>query len=427
MPVLDSPLIAARLASWHNRHPFARRISAESITGFGVVAFPFAGNTRADRQEPTLAQDSSASIAASTLRQRARSNEAHESTPELARGTPVDARARAFEEDFLPGVSPRRAASFAARHGADVDPSNGTLPRRDLVVSASRGGGGVQWRFVWSAAIELHDKRVRVLFCDGAAASFRVVGPRIWAPSRIAIIVLTPSLALTSLGVGHQLLNRPGATAIAEAPASPARTPTQAESSPRSPDASEEPKAPQPPEAPPESAGAKPLRDELAPAPTLTDTPASALPTPQPAAAPDLRPSGTGTADGERLVINLRPRLDPDLARKARQDSAAARAGVPREPPREPEASGSSAAQRHEEHIYAVVARATRTRAASQVMLGLMQATVAGEGAPGARADVLPSEQGYRASWWPFLRRADAEQARDRLAKLGVPVDVVEF
>lgn len=142
-------------------------------------------------------------------------------------------------------------------------------------------------------------------------------------------------------------------------------------------------------------------------------------------------PPGNGAPAGEKFVINLRPRLDPDLARKARQESAAARAGVlrepTREPPREPEGSGSHAEQRHEEHIYAVVARATRTRAASQVMLGLMQATVTEEGVPGARADVLPSEQGYRASWWPFLRRADAEQARDRLAKLGVPVDVVEF
>lgn len=429
MPVLDSPLIAARLASWHNRHPLARRISAEAITGFGVVALPFAGSPGVDRQEPTLAQDSSASLAATTLRQRAQSSEVHQAPSEPARGIPVDARARAFDEDFLPGVSPHRAATFAARLGAEVDPSNGTLPRRELLVSARREARHVQWRFVWSAAIESHDKRVRVLFCDGAGSAFRVIGPRIWAPGRIAIIALAPSLTLIALGAGHRLLDRPVAPAIVEASAPATGASDEAASSPRSHALLEEPKAPRPAKASDESAGAHPLRDEPAPDPSATMAAASAAPMPEPAAAPapEFAPPAGGTRAGEKLVINLRPRLDPDLARKARQESAAARAGVSKEPARTQEASASSATQRHEEHIYAVVARATRTRAASQVMLGLMQATVAGEGAPGARADVLPSEQGYRASWWPFVRRADAEQARDRLAKLGVPVDIVEF
>lgn len=422
MPVLDSPLLAARIASWHNRHPLARRISPESVTGIGVVAVPFAGNAHVDRQEPSLAQDATAAPAASTLRERAQTSDARESSREPSPGIPVDARDRAFDEDFLPGVSPRSAARFAARVGVDNDPSSGTLPRRDLVVAAGRGARGVQWRFVGSAAIESHGKRVRILFCDGAAAPFRVVGPRIWAPGRIAIIALLPTLALSSLGVGRQLLDRPDASAVTVASAPPIHPPMPAASS-AGPAEPVEPKATRTLGETTEAAAAHEIPGESAAVAPIIQAAASATT----ASEPELAPPTSEPVAGQRLAINLRPRLDPDLARRARQESAAARAGRVQEPAREQEVPPSSKAQRNEEHIYAVVARATRTRAASQVMLGLMQATVAGEGAPGARADVLPSEQGYRASWWPFLRRVDAEQARDRLAKLGVPVDVVEF
>lgn len=422
MPVLDSPLLAARIASWHNRHPLARRISPGSVTGIGVVAVPFAGNAHGARREPTLAQDPAAPPAASTLRERAQTSDADETRRKPARGTPVDARDRAFDEDFLPGVSPRRAANFAARVGVDVDPSSGALPRRDLVVVPGRAARGVEWRFVGSAAIESHGRRVRILFCDGAAAPFRVVGPRIWAPGRIAIMALLPALALTSLGVGRQLLNRADASAVTVASAPPIHPSMQAASS-AAPAELGEQAAPRVLSATTEPAAAHDLPDEPAAEAPIIQAAASATTASVPEPTPHMGEPGAG----QRLKINLRPQLDPDQARRARLESAAARAGRVQEPAREHEAPDSSKTQPNDKHIYAVVARATRTRAASQVMLGLMQATVDGEGAPGARADVLPSEQGYRASWWPFLRRIDAEQARDRLAKLGVPVDVVEF
>lgn len=75
---------------------------------------------------------------------------------------------------------------------------------------------------------------------------------------------------------------------------------------------------------------------------------------------------------------------------------------------------------------FALVARQTRTRAASEVLLGLMR-SAAGAPSAASRTEVLPSAEGFRASWWPFGSRGDAELARQRLASVGLPVDLVEF
>lgn len=423
MSVLDSPLTAARIAAWHNRHPLARRISAAEVTGFGVVALPFAAESGVGRREPALAQEAPSEPTGTTLRQRAQAADVHEPSSGPVRASAVAVRARAFDEDFLPGVTPRRAAVFGARFGVDEDPSRGTLPRRDLVVNR-RGDVAIRWRYVWSAAIESHGKRVRILFSGPAADQFRVTGPRMWAPSRLVLIALLPLLAVTSLGVARQMLSRPGEPVVAVAPVQPPNSSAQATSSASSIAGVEESTSRSTREVPIESpAAASSLPMERAAEARTPDAAASAAPVPP----SGLPPGGQEPEGGQRLVINLRPRLDPEMARRARLESAAARAGGAHGPTPGHSTPSSAMAQHAGEHVYAVVARATRTRAASQVMLGLMQATVAGEGVPGARADVLPSEQGYRASWWPFRRRADAEMARDRLAKLGVPVDVVEF
>ncbi len=75
--------------------------------------------------------------------------------------------------------------------------------------------------------------------------------------------------------------------------------------------------------------------------------------------------------------------------------------------------------------VFALVARPTRTRAASEVMIGLMKGATAV--APGRRVEVVPVGEEWRAAWWPFATRRDAELAQSQLATLGLSVDVVEF
>lgn len=76
--------------------------------------------------------------------------------------------------------------------------------------------------------------------------------------------------------------------------------------------------------------------------------------------------------------------------------------------------------------MYALVARTTRSRAASEILLAAMAPESArAAGAP--RAEVLPAEGGYRASLWPFATREAAEQAQRRLQSGGLATQLVEF
>ena len=73
------------------------------------------------------------------------------------------------------------------------------------------------------------------------------------------------------------------------------------------------------------------------------------------------------------------------------------------------------------------MARSTKSRAASEVLLGFMKTAAIEEGKAAQRQEVLPAQNGWRATLWPFATAQDAQLARELLAARGVDVDVVSF
>ena len=110
--------------------------------------------------------------------------------------------------------------------------------------------------------------------------------------------------------------------------------------------------------------------------------------------------------------VNIRPVLAAEVARAAKQEAASLRAQATK--------PVSSPAR-----TYALAARSTRSRAASELLLGFIKG--AGASDLGQRTEVLPATHGWRATLWPFMTARDAEQARALLASHGVSVEVVDF
>ncbi len=392
-------LIATEVVAWHNRHPLARRITPAQVQGIGVVALPFLilGGEAAQVEATAVAAPDATQEG--SLRQRALA-QASGGASEPA-GLPAAAAAtssrvggarvfrRAFDEDFAAPISPRRAAAFAARHGADHDPAHGAWPCREVLASAQRSGAAATHRrYVRTAAIELNDRRARVLIQAQAAEPVAIIGPRLYSRPRIGalamLLCILPLLVVSAWPDGQA-----NATALPAQPVAPPVAVTLAA-----------------PEAAPEAQ-------------------------PAPQAPPSTAPSAPSGDPG--ISADIRPRLDPEVARQARRESAAARASASLPPPAPSlppaHASGlvAEAAPEDAGKTFALVARQTRSRAASQILLGPMQALAAREAPTGRRTEVLPSHEGYRASWWPFTSRRDAERARELLAGAGFTVDVVEF
>ena len=117
--------------------------------------------------------------------------------------------------------------------------------------------------------------------------------------------------------------------------------------------------------------------------------------------------------------VNIRPLLEAEVTHAARQEAASLRALAAIATPAKHLAAPSAP------RTYALAARSTKSRAASELMLGFIKGAVAGD--PGQHTEVLPARQGWRATLWPFANVHDAEQARELLAARGVNVEVVEF
>ena len=76
--------------------------------------------------------------------------------------------------------------------------------------------------------------------------------------------------------------------------------------------------------------------------------------------------------------------------------------------------------------MFALVARTTKSRAASAVLLSAMAGEAGRTGAP-PRAEVLATEGGYRASLWPFNDRERALRTQQRLREAGLETVLVLF
>ncbi len=374
MDSTDPRRLAAQVAAWHNRNPLAQRILPAQVQGIGVVAMPFVADHPTPARREAVPGDAAQPVA--SLRQRALARAQGGSTADDVASAPRPqaplAPRRAFDEDFVAPISPRRAAAFAARHGSDADPAAGAWPLRHVLVDPCLTTGAVTYeRHVRTAAIECADRRIRVLVAatDGDAPA--ILGHRVLSRTRVAAVLaplwLVPALVF---GVQH---------------------------------------------------GEKSAQPQPAPMAVAAAVAAEASAVEPPVGAPSPVPNNEPAAD-----VQIPARLDAETARRARRESAALRSAALLPAGHAPHpAGGTNAADAGK--TFAVVARQTRSRAASTVLLGLMQTTAARQGQAGTHTDVLASSQGYRASWWPFTKRSDAERAREQLAGVGLPVDIVEF
>lgn len=528
MSAFHDPDLAAQIAAWHNRHPFAVRVTADQVTGIGTVELPLAttsaraagGSALRSLDAPDDAPACVESPPAGSLRSRARAQGAQGPQDEIAARVqpqqaldPLEASASrrprqklaaAFDEDFIEPLRPAAIARFVARHGAEHDPFEGAAPiRRIPAAGRPPPAAEVVSRFVRTAAIELGDRRVRVLVGASRWRRPQVLGPRLWSRSRITGVAVTTAatflIAVVALQASWLLPaadQSAGATQPMRASVTSPEVPPSGHASASSLRASDA----APGMAPEWTSPPVPVVAALV-APALpTQAAADALPDLTqgvPASAPESQSAAASARVDPREVarVDIRPRIDPSLAREARKQAALLRAGeVPVVEPGAPaplaeaapslRAPGAALATRvalapdlaarstEALHVgaggpsplarpsasatspllvdpsppapdppaapatgrlpvgdgpFALVTRQTRSRAASELLLGLMRDSEVPASLPATRTEVIPTAEGFRAGWFPFSTRAEAEAARERLARTGLPTEVIEF
>lgn len=395
MKTISHDELVARVVAWHNRHPLARRITAAQVQGVGVVVLPFIAPgwaTPAPPQPPTEATGA-------TLRERALAetqagvgavvgNAVVAALPQ-----PVPSKAQrhrwraAFSEDFIAPLKPRRVARFARGHAGLESPPASAWPRREVLVDAAllAGQDAPAWLYLHTAAVEVGSRRIRLLLSETAPGL--AIGPRLWSAQRAwgagltAVALLAAALGATQ---GH-FPNKPGPETMLAA-------------------------------ALPDAASAPPPAIARLPEPVPEPVPQQAPP-PEPDE-PTTAPATAPTTAPTTWPVNIRPQIDAETARAARRDAASWRAM---------DAAASSTPRPPAGGHYALVARSTKSRAASEVLLGFMKTAAIEEGKAAQRQEVLPAQNGWRATLWPFATAQDAQLARELLAARGVDVDVVSF
>lgn len=370
---------------------------------------------------------------------------------------------RGFSEDFIEPLSPRRVARFALRHGSLAAPPSAAGPVRQVLEDDGLcARGEVQTWHLRTAAIEVGSRRVRVLLGEGPDAA--VIGPRLWSANRLAGSAAAWVLAMGGL-IGAQLWHRaapqaapvlahggsPGAASApaASAAASAAEVPVESvvlrsESAVVLPAESTAGAAHDTPASAAVAHGAAAAPPAVAARAAPGDVAASAPGAVAVAGAPVVAPAASSppgaVASGPPVAalpavgwpVNIRPVIDIETAREAKRESAAARAQAA-ERGAVVAAAPAQAAPRatpmaaDDGKVYALAARSTRNRAASELLLGLMKTAAAASGDKGHHTEVLPSQQGWRAIWWPFHSRLEAEKAQALLVNVGLEAELVEF
>ena len=458
------PQAVAHVVAWHNRHPLAQRITSAMVAGVGVVALPFVVERLANAApsaatdpaleltpepapEPTC--DATAGEPASPVRLRERAvavavavaqGARAEAPPQTLDDRPTAGLAdaepklkrRAFSERFLAQPSLARIAGFARRHGALRPPAVSLGPCRHVAIDHGlRGGEGTAWVYLHTAAINDGERRVRVLW--GPAPHGAVLGSRLLSRARMAACGVAASAGILVAGLLPLWLHSSPAVDVPVlaaniAPASDPVLTLVAVFAPLPP-----PLLPLPPLSPLQPTSPQsPPQLQLPLLASLT-TPLRAPVEQAVASAPSLRahlasevgPAVVATEPPPALEgalawpVDIRPRIIPTIHRSGQPHSASSR-DAPR-----PAARSVRAVKRG--GVYALVARSTKSRAASELLLGFMQTAAAGQTKASQHTEVLPDAKGWRASWWPFTSRQDAERALATLASNGLHAEIVEF
>jgi hypothetical protein len=382
------------VVAWHNRHPIARPIDVDRVHSIGWVALPFLRPPQGvepsmDAPTAAIAQVGGAVPPVSAGWRRW--------WPPVRRA-PKSASRAVFSETFIDGVSARRAAAFALRHGVSQPPmDHDNWPQRRIDVDASLAehsvGGWPSESWLLSAAIDIGEVRCRVLVApDGSA----VLGPRQWHRGRLAAVTagglaLLVTLVALAWPDHHAPLPSPS-------PATPlaASAPTSASAL-----------ASAPSTAP---AAAVPLS-----APASEPADASAEAEDRPASAPDIRPQLV------KPLPNRRGPPPPPMLADRPDTPASAPDGVGRRvtPVAAAEAGASQGAATPEQTrpgppssgpLIALVSPSFQNRAEAEAMLVRMtehlKVTMASQA--GLKAEVMQSPEGWRAAVYPFATREEA-------------------
>jgi hypothetical protein len=394
-PDLD---LAARVAAWHNRHPLARRIGPAQVQAMGVVALPFvapAGKRRAPLR-------------------------------------PV------FRPAQLAPLSTAAVARFALRQGTSTRTGPEDWPQRDLEIDTrAQGGATVEWRYLRTAAIDLRDRRTRVLI--GGGKNVQVIGQRLWSRPRAigatALLACTLTAAAALLGrfsvpgqpAGETLLARHSASGSAVDPAAPASAPAGATSQPGGTAAHGTAAASAP------SAGASHTRAGDDPHGASSAMPAMARsaapeapPTPLSAASATVASASAAVATAASAPGDIRPQLTAAARATARREAEQMRALGTEKGGVEAAAAALAASGSASGKVYAVATPPTRTRSAAQLRIVLMNAPTEPE--PGRpHAEVMQTGDGWRTVVWPYGSREAAERLRATLSERGISAEVIEF
>ncbi|CAM4055348.1 hypothetical protein [Roseateles saccharophilus] len=417
--------LAEQIVDWHNRHPLARRIAADDVHTIGVVALPF---VRASAQaggvvEPVLTDVVSAFDAMHEHPPQSRWSVLVQRAAGLARRLKLRRQARtqwrAFNEKFLPGLSPARIERFALAHGFAEPPATPeTRPWRVIVIDETLAGAHGGWPFelyLMSAGIDAGRGRSRVL--TGRGIPSQVIGRRIWDPLRLGLAAGVA--ALLAAGLAWALWPRHEAPAQVEPPAAAASSQAPAPAS-----------AIQPPALPASSA-------EAASTPASASEAAARAPEAEASAAsqPDIRPHLVRRSDGiaRPPLLSSKPASAPaDKAAekspgKSAEKSAETTPDAAKMPePADPRLERMAAAPG--QTVVALVGPAG-SKADAEALLKKMKAGLVGvySNPDALQADVIQTPEGWRATIWPFPSREQAQLINATLVARGMKTKAVNF
>jgi hypothetical protein len=425
-PILDP---VAQVLAWHNRHPLARRIAPEHVTGVGVVSLPFVA---ADDVKPAAWKRW-----LQPLLQRL-------GNLKKKRAFAAPALKPAFSEQLVDGISPQRLALFALRHGSPQNVDS-ALMLRELPANPEVSAESILRLYLSTAAVESGPQLRRVLI--GSGQTPEILGGRVWDRLRLGMAAALLCVVI-GLPVGIWLGSAWG-TSDATSEASMAAAGARVNSA-----SSGAVASPEPAPGPEPEASAVALADPPASAASMAAaavaSSAASRPASEPAAmpAPELAAVPNQAASRPERPVAL-PRLTAEERAQALQQAAALRsqlAGPTRSAPAsaasEPSRTSGKASKAISEplplkpekaasmpgKVYALVGSLTGTRAASERRLHLMGLSFAGKKMSGElRGEIMKVDKGWRATLWPFASRAEAEAARDKLAEEGVYSEVLGF
>lgn len=411
--------LAEQIVDWHNRHPLARRITADSVHTIGVVALPFvrASAQAAGFVEPVLTDVVSAfdELAGTPPMSRwAVWLQRLKDLPKRLSRRP-QTQWRAFSEKFLPGLSPARIERFALAHGfAEPPAAPETRPWRVIVIDEKLANAHSGWPFelyVMSAGVDVGESRTRVL--SGRGIPSQIIGRRLWDPKRVGIAAgaLALLLALAAWLLWPQRAAEPApppAPVVASAPVA----------------------TPQPASAPPAAAPASQAEAAAMP------VPAASLPEPGEAASseplPDIRPRFVQRADGKVLPPLLGGKGPEKAAEKAAEktaDVAAEKASSAAPAKAEPADPRLARLAQAPDAVAVALVGPPGSKAEAEALLKKMQAGLVGvhSNPQALQADVIQTPEGWRATIWPFPSREQAQLINATLVARGLKTKAVNF